>query len=209
MLKTIRWCFMGLCLAFAHAYAIPTLIVDPGTRKLLGADGVDVGGTLYDVRFVDGTCVGVFSGCDSQADLPFSKSFEAVAASEALNLQVFVDSGTGRDFDSTPGLTSGCIFLALECNVYTPYEIPDLFLGFYVNAWSSRNFQLIQNENATDHGMFLIDEDFSSAANRAWAVWAPHAAEAPLPGTLACLGIGVLALVLANRRRTQARCRAQ
>jgi hypothetical protein len=36
--------------------------------QILGASGVDVGGTLYDVEFLDGTCIALFSGCDEVSD---------------------------------------------------------------------------------------------------------------------------------------------
>ena len=35
--------------------------------ELRGASGVDVGGTLYDVEFLNASCETVFSGCDSLA----------------------------------------------------------------------------------------------------------------------------------------------
>jgi len=53
----------ALLLGGTPAFAIPTLIVNGG--QLEGATGVDVGGTLYDVEFLDGTCVTLYMGCDS------------------------------------------------------------------------------------------------------------------------------------------------
>ncbi len=39
---------------------------------LHGASGVDVGGTLYDVEFLDGTCIVLFNGCDQSSDFTFT-----------------------------------------------------------------------------------------------------------------------------------------
>ena len=50
------------CAPFANAD--PVLLVN-GSGVLTGAHNVQVGGTLYDVMFVDGTCVDVFGGCDT------------------------------------------------------------------------------------------------------------------------------------------------
>src|SRR5258705_14007916 len=115
MLKTIRWCFLGLSMAFAQAHAVPTLITDVGTGKLLGADRVDVGGTLYDVRFVDGTCFTLYSECDAVADFPFTGGAVNLA-SQALLDQVLIGA-----FDADPALTSGCTD-PFQCLILTPYN---------------------------------------------------------------------------------------
>ncbi len=69
---------------------------------LHGASGVDVGGALYDVEFLDGSCVEVFSGCDELTDITFLGD-EAVTAAQALLDQVFIGQ-----FDNDPELTRGC-----------------------------------------------------------------------------------------------------
>ena len=53
-------------LAVSGAYAAPILEVSSDGR-LTGASGVEVGGALYHVAFKDGTCAGLFSGCDQAA----------------------------------------------------------------------------------------------------------------------------------------------
>ena len=108
-----------------------TLQVDNGL--LAGATGVDVGGTLYDVRFVDGTCEALFADCDAPGDFPFPSDEEARGAFqgepprdaeirvalEALSTQVFLDTAAGQ-FDSDPGLTVGCA--PGSCNIAVPYR---------------------------------------------------------------------------------------
>ena len=74
--------------------------------NLTGATNVNVGGVLYDVEFVDGTCINVFSGCDNAAeDFAFSSVEVATSAANALLSQVFVDTpvnGSPELFDTDP-----------------------------------------------------------------------------------------------------------
>ena len=44
------------------------LMTDDGTNNLISAWGVDVGGEILDVTFVDGNCASVFNGCDQDSD---------------------------------------------------------------------------------------------------------------------------------------------
>src|SRR4051812_21504005 len=81
-----------------------TLIID-GNGKLTGATGVAVG-QLYNVEFVEGTCAGLFGGCNDSGDFTFTSSLLAFAAAEALLNQVFFDSALGQ-FDSNYALTFG------------------------------------------------------------------------------------------------------
>ena len=204
MLKTIRWCFMGLCLAFANAQAAPILQVD-GSGKLLGADGVDVGGTLYDVRFVDDSCAALYSDCDSVADFPFATPAGADLASEALLAQVLLDGALGS-FDTVQHLTNGCepFIIQPQCRVFTPKE----FIGTILIVSAAANWNIEGGDQVAGFG---TGEGTSTSGSdtATYALWSLHSSAAPLPGTLSCLGLGLFALVLANRRRAQARLRTQ
>src|SRR5262245_6455581 len=97
-----------------------TLIVQDGF--LMGATGVDVQGTSYDVAFGDGTCNSLFNGCTQFA---FTDASSALAASSALLDQVFIDSASYA-FDSRPDLTNGCLYndslvTLYGCSALTPY----------------------------------------------------------------------------------------
>jgi hypothetical protein len=112
---------LGWTVTSVHASAL--LVVSGGI--LTGAKGVDVGGTLYDVEFMDGTCVALFNGCDNPAtDFTFTTQADALAASQALLDQVFLDGGQGN-FDSTPSLTVGCLVNddATGCLALTPFAL--------------------------------------------------------------------------------------
>lgn len=94
---------LAVCLA-PSANAV-TLNVVGG--QLLGASNVLVDGDIYDVEFVDGTCIALFDGCNSPSDFAFTNSGSAALAAQALLDQVFVDGGAGQ-FDPDPALTTGC-----------------------------------------------------------------------------------------------------
>ena len=63
----------------SSAVAAPILQVSGGV--LTGATGVNVGGTLYDVQFVDGSCNSLFNGCTQFA---LTNGLDATTASLAL-----------------------------------------------------------------------------------------------------------------------------
>src|SRR5262245_52041146 len=109
--KKLAFALSLLLLPPASVASAATLIV---AGKLFGASDVDVNGTLYNVMFVDGTCIALFSGCDEASDFTFQTEADARAASQALGDQVFFNSQgpigvPPIEFDTTPGLTAGCV----------------------------------------------------------------------------------------------------
>lgn len=119
MKRLVPW-LAACALAFISATAAQaavTLLID-ANGELTGANGVDVAGTLYDVRFVDGTCAAVFSGCDDASDFAFATAAAAAPASQALLDQVLLDVAGGM-FDSNPELTLGCDIVGGTCDVRT------------------------------------------------------------------------------------------
>jgi hypothetical protein len=167
------------------ADAAATLNVVP---RLLGASNVDVGGVLYDVMFVGGTCASVYSGCDELSDFPFA---DPTAASQALLDQVLLDGELGA-FDSNPALTNGCPFDL--CEVLTPwfFDPSDDALVFLSKA---------QNEGPTTGFDYVGSVEFSAAffdtagTQFVFAVWTP----VPEPSTALLLTAGLIAL--GGRRR--------
>ena len=105
----------------APASLAVTLEVSTG-GELLGASGVSVGSALYDVEFLDGTCIELFDGCDANSDFPFPNQAAAQQAMQALLDQVFVNDALG-DFDDDPTLTRGCSDVGQRCSTQTPYAL--------------------------------------------------------------------------------------
>jgi hypothetical protein len=67
---------LAVCLASAANAAMLNIV----GGQLIGASNVDVGGGLYDVVFTDGTCIALFSGCDSNSDFAFTTEAAGLAA---------------------------------------------------------------------------------------------------------------------------------
>jgi hypothetical protein len=91
---------------------------------LVGASDVFVSGAgWYDVNFVDGTCIGLFDGCDADDDFDFGSPVHANSAAQALVDQVFIDGPDGL-FNTNPGLTLGCGDPS-RCVVTIPHTVLD------------------------------------------------------------------------------------
>lgn len=118
-----RFILMSLALFGLTVSAAEAAILNvDGGGNLLGAFGVDVGGTTFDVSFQDGTCAELFDGCDQVTDFTFQNATDADNASQALLDQIF---GAGDLFDITPELTSGIEFAEAGV-IVTPYGVAAL-----------------------------------------------------------------------------------
>jgi hypothetical protein len=185
-------------LVSAGPAAAAILVVDNGI--LTGATGVDIGGSLYDVTFVDGTCAALFSGCDEPSDFNISGGFEANSAAVALLGQVFVDGIDGM-FDSDPTLTAGCGVgpVVNHCAAIIPFENVGATI---VQGVAANNFEV----NDTIDVDFTVSPstDTSPATTAVFALFTPHVTSSlPEPATWAMMLLGFGAMGMAIRRRTQ------
>ncbi len=158
---------------------------DGSILKLVGATGVDIGGVFFDVEFVEGTCIDLFSGCDAPADFNFQSEAAANQAAQALIDQVFVGP-----FDTDPTLTFGCSF-TIVCASNIPFALgrpvppPGFFEGVLVFNQSGGNF--------IDSGQVGRGRDTSLEAPENFARFTPT--PVPVPSAMLLMGTGLLGLI--------------
>ena len=202
MRRKLSWIILFACgMGIGSAQAVE-LIVSGG--ELIGASDVSVGGTLYNVEFVDGSCADVFSGCNEASDLPFATLSAANQASQALLDQVFVGA-----FDNDPSLARGCEDSAL-CAVSTPFGTPGLTPGpnvGVVQISEARNNTSEPEDRVSDE-LASITEDLTLDDGFVYARWTiqqepPNGA--PAPSVLSLLALGLVGLGWSRHKRAGSR----
>ena len=121
-MRSLVLCSVLLLISTLNASSAFAATLNVVGGQLMGASNVLVDGSLYDVQFLDGTCIDVYNGCDQwqgeDSDFTFQTVESASLASQALLDQVFLD---GVDlFFSDFELTNGCTS-SLQCRAITPY----------------------------------------------------------------------------------------
>ena len=131
-MKRLVMAFAVASLGLVSSASGATLVFNNLT--LTGVQGVDVGGTLYDVTFREGICADIFSGCDNPAtDFAFTDPIVALGAGSDLLIE----------FNTLPPNTIfGCSDPVI-CRLVIPYGLgtsfgnPVVFAAFATNNASS------------------------------------------------------------------------
>ena len=212
----------AVLLALGSATASAATLQVDAAGKLLGARGVVVGGTSYDVSFGDGSCIALMGGCDANADFAFNTQQAVFAASQALLAQVFEAFPT---YDADPRLTRGCESsgviwqgsLQATCQIVTAYN---LLLPTQPGATLQVATHMMNNDSRDAYDVtgainvnFVVNPDTTldgtswPGSTTTWAVWSRSAATpggtVPEPGTLplaALAAAGVIGLRRRSRR---------
>lgn len=197
----------GLTIASAKASVI--LEVDDN-GQLVGASGVDLGRLgLFNVRFLDGSCVGLFGGCDELSDFDFTIAEDVALAAQALLDQVFIDSAAGN-FDTIPSNTFGCEDPTEGCRSLIPFnfttETRDIVsLGLARNELGIGSADDISTTNVsfigTDFSSSLVEISGSVNYVRFDAV---AISVVPLPPAALLFGTALLGLAGLGKRRRKA-----
>ena len=178
-------------LVCATSTSAATLMID-GDGQLTGARGIDIGGVSYDVEFVDGSCVEVFSGCNSSSDFAFRNQANADLASQALLDQVLIDGPLGL-FDSMPALTEGCS--GILCNFFIPYSLGSFgpTLTVQVSAAQNEPFNTGGDFDRVISSNLIRSSQIDALGSSTWARFTLTQA-VPEPGTwlMMILGFGAI-----------------
>jgi hypothetical protein len=162
-----------MLIAATRSMAAEPVIVN---GELIGATGITVFDRVYDVEFIDGSCVGLFNGCDDDDDfpIPIEENRYASAAADALLEQVFLDNGF--NFDSQPELTRGCESSS-ECQVYVPYGL--IVSGVTLIAAIAAVNDAGAGDIRTSVSGDIAETDTTDADNIVYAVFSLSTAEPP------------------------------
>ena len=105
------------------------LVYDDLTLQLVGANGVEVDGTIYNVRFIDGVGEKIIP----ESEFTFTTSLGAQHASQALEDQVYIDVTGLANWDTDPEMTNG-IESTTSGKMFTPYKSDNGY--WYGGVWN-------------------------------------------------------------------------
>ena len=198
-------------LAMAGLWASPqaasaaAVLVTDGSGQIQGVNGLEVYNSVsgdlvatYDVEFVEGTCIDLYTGCDFNGDdLPFAN---AVLRNDTFDaLAAFLG-----DIDD-PTSFAGCES-SVDCYVMSLSNIN------LAGAGSASGFGLyllagLMNDLIVSESFSVYrDQDTAGIPNRTWALFSPSMvveppSEVPVPGALVLMLSGLAGLGVAKRRK--------
>jgi len=200
-------CFSVFVFFFYTQITFASVIHHIQYDQLVGATGIDIDGSLYQVRFVDSSCVLLFDNCDETSDFFFTDAQAGLDANLALLEQVLLDFPSGL-FDSQPELTHGC-YSDIFCSIVTPIGsvAPQLEVFpavFLINKADQRG------DIHTGSGSTFRASDFglrnSSADTLTYAIWSKYegsGVSVPVPASFLLFSSALVAVIVMKDRRHQ------
>ena len=199
--STILSFLVGIAALGAASSPAFAVTLDVRSGLLHGAFNVNVGGSLYDVEFLEGSCVALFSGCDETSDFTFQTEQEARSASQALRDHVLFGVPEGN-FVSDPSLIFGTPNGFLS-KILTPFAI---LASLELNSSSLANF--VAGSTLPDGiGIERRNDPFDDLGEQSvYAKWT-SVSVVPLPAALPLYGAGlaVMGFIGWSRSRKAAR----
>lgn len=163
---------IGATFLFTSSLAAAVTLETDANGQLVGVSGLQVDTELFDVVFVDDSCINAFGGCnDAISDFTFQTLDDATAASSAL-----LDALANSIFLDQPINIFGCSALEV-CGITTPYSLSTTQPR--VNAATLDIRATFQNGlDSTSFTSFLTAADLTDSPS---SVYAAYTAVAPVP----------------------------
>lgn len=186
--------FILFLLLLSKSTFAATLTIDT-FGELTGATDVNVNGAFYDVAFVDGDCITLFSGCDALSDFTFQSIAEGVDASQALFDQVLLDIVGLDSYDTDPEKLIGCTNSGL-CRILTPYGFTSE--GNVAGA-SADNDAIEAGDIITPNIGISASLDLTGVTLANYAVWTAQPTSVPLPASGLLLGLSLISTLMIRK----------